>query len=225
MLPSLSPGFFYVLETMQGTQRWALAGGAPPVSQLLKTKQPPCRSSISQHAQRRRKELGFQKWRRRARGYRRILDPLAVNIEIRRRVGRGGKMAPQSQVQPNSMEHHRPYGKSKPYPCAPEGFTHMELNSAPWCWATWRIGKSVKKPFVPFHFHTFLPSGQVNPKVPCVADHQDFTEFLSGVDTSPYRDSCFSKISLVVIHKRCWSHLHKDEEVQLRILISEVLNS
>lgn len=58
-----------------------------------------------------------------------------------------------------------------------------------------------------------------------MADHQDFTMFLNGVDASSSRDSCFSKISLVVIHKRHWAHLHSDEELRLSILISGVLNS
>lgn len=50
--------------------------------------------------------------------------------------------------------------------------------------------------------HTIPPSsGQVNTEVPRVADHKDFTMFLNGVDASSSRDSCFSKISLV-IHKR-----------------------
>lgn len=34
----------HVLGAMQGTQRWTLAGWAPPVSQLPRTEQPPCRS-------------------------------------------------------------------------------------------------------------------------------------------------------------------------------------
>lgn len=57
-----------------------------------------------------------------------------------------------------------------------------------------------------------------------MADHQDFTMFLNGVDASSSRDSCFSKVSLV-IHKRHWAHLHRDEELRLSIFISGVLNS
>lgn len=143
-----------------------------------------------------------------------------MNIEIRRKVGRGGKMAPQSQLQPNSMENHRQYGKSKRYPCAPDVLTHTELSRALWYWATQKVGKTVKKPL----YHS-TSSGQVNTKARHVADHQDFTMFLNGVDASSSRDSCFSKISLVVIHKRHWAHLHSDEELRLSILISGVLNS
>lgn len=49
--------------------------------------------------------------------------------------------------------------------------------------------------------------------------------FVNGVDASFYRDSRFRKVSLAVVHKRHWSHLHRDEELPLSILISMVLNS
>lgn len=64
--------------------------------------------------------------------------------------------------------------------------------------------------------HTILPpSGQIKTQEPRVANHQDFTVFLSGVDASSYRGTLvsFSKISLTLMHKRLWPYLHRDVEL------------
>lgn len=204
---------------MRCTQRWALSGWAPSVSQLLKVEPPPCRSSISQHAQRRRKELEFRKWHRRARGYHRILDPLAVNIEIRRRVGGSGKMEARPPFYPTPRSTIEDMGRASPT-------LVLQRVSLTRSWTELAgVGQhggleklSRSHSYHPISFRASQHRGTLCGWPP-------IKMFLNGIDASSSRVSCFRKISFIVIHKRCWSHLHRDEELWLSIDVSGVRNS